>query len=265
MEILYKPSAYLFQKPRPLPIRTSPIFDARTPSFSYRVPPRSVPATLTPVESSDEEPCNINDAEDEGMNVGSTTDLPSSQTSKTSSMNVGVGEDEDLDMTDSQTRSPPPWHAQVTLSPSRPQSSFLNLPINPSGGRIPTPIYGHFTNDFSMDMSGQSTPANGVTTIREEDDWWRRRDLPSPASDHDNGHPMMSPIGETDGLMGRLNVGTGTRAPDSSSADSIHPMFSHREDNHQTGRSSRLVMGYRADCDKCRQKVPGHYSHIVRY
>lgn len=23
-------------------------------------------------------------------------------------------------------------------------------------------------------------------------------------------------------------------------------------------------MGYRADCEKCQMKVPGHYSHIVR-
>lgn len=23
-------------------------------------------------------------------------------------------------------------------------------------------------------------------------------------------------------------------------------------------------MGYRSDCDKCRRKVPGHYSHIIR-
>lgn len=25
-----------------------------------------------------------------------------------------------------------------------------------------------------------------------------------------------------------------------------------------------LVMGYRADCEKCRCRVPGHYSHIIR-
>lgn len=25
-----------------------------------------------------------------------------------------------------------------------------------------------------------------------------------------------------------------------------------------------LSMGYRADCDKCRRKVPGHYSHLIR-
>jgi hypothetical protein len=25
-----------------------------------------------------------------------------------------------------------------------------------------------------------------------------------------------------------------------------------------------LSMGFRADCDKCRSRVPGHYSHILR-
>ncbi|PGH21361.1 hypothetical protein AJ80_03278 [Polytolypa hystricis UAMH7299] len=25
-----------------------------------------------------------------------------------------------------------------------------------------------------------------------------------------------------------------------------------------------IAMGYRADCDKCQQRVPGHYSHIIR-
>jgi hypothetical protein len=25
-----------------------------------------------------------------------------------------------------------------------------------------------------------------------------------------------------------------------------------------------IAMGFRADCDKCQRRVPGHYSHIVR-
>lgn len=29
-------------------------------------------------------------------------------------------------------------------------------------------------------------------------------------------------------------------------------------------RRPALVMGYRADCEKCRCQVPGHYSHILR-
>lgn len=24
-------------------------------------------------------------------------------------------------------------------------------------------------------------------------------------------------------------------------------------------------MGYRSDCEKCRMKVPGHFSHIITY
>lgn len=29
------------------------------------------------------------------------------------------------------------------------------------------------------------------------------------------------------------------------------------------GGQVRLSMGYRADCDKCVRRVPGHYSHVV--
>lgn len=28
-------------------------------------------------------------------------------------------------------------------------------------------------------------------------------------------------------------------------------------------RGTRVTMGYRADCDKCVKRVPGHYSHIA--
>ena len=28
-------------------------------------------------------------------------------------------------------------------------------------------------------------------------------------------------------------------------------------------KGGRLVMGYRADCEKCRDKVPGHYNHFL--
>ena len=198
------------------------------------------------------------------MTAGPPPDLSSSQTSKTSSMSVGVGDDLDFDMADSQPRSPLLWQSRSILPPPQPQTS-LSLPLNPSGGRIPTPIYGHFTNDVGMDISGANTPATAVPTIREEDEWWRRRDLPSPASDQDSS--MISPMGEADGMMGRLNVGSGPgiRSPTSRSSNAVNPMFLHRTESQGTERSSRLLMGYRAECEKCRQKVPGHYSHIMRY
>jgi len=32
--------------------------------------------------------------------------------------------------------------------------------------------------------------------------------------------------------------------------------------NQSNGRTARLHMGFRADCEKCIDRVPGHYSHI---
>lgn len=39
----------------------------------------------------------------------------------------------------------------------------------------------------------------------------------------------------------------------------------HGHTRHQssTGRTARLHMGFRADCEKCIARVPGHYSHIL--
>jgi hypothetical protein len=31
------------------------------------------------------------------------------------------------------------------------------------------------------------------------------------------------------------------------------------------GMKRSFSMGYRADCEKCRMKVPGHFSHIITY
>lgn len=31
----------------------------------------------------------------------------------------------------------------------------------------------------------------------------------------------------------------------------------------QPGMKRSFSIGYRADCDKCRDKVPGHFNHII--
>jgi hypothetical protein len=99
---------------------------------------------------------------------------------------------------------------------------------------------------------------------------------------------MNSPTAITSGMMKELDVNaTGTAAlPPSSVAlpendmmtpespefgvrkDSTGSYGSRRRSDAISGNSegSKIVfsMGYRADCDKCREKVPGHYSHILR-
>lgn len=42
--------------------------------------------------------------------------------------------------------------------------------------------------------------------------------------------------------------------------------FGHDMTGNGAGTIKRsFSMGYRADCEKCRNKVPGHFSHIITY
>lgn len=60
---------------------------------------------------------------------------------------------------------------------------------------------------------------------------------------------------------------------DVSSPEKVTPKKGHSRNRHATRNHTgftpenagvkRFSMGYRADCEKCRMKVPGHYSHVV--
>lgn len=66
--------------------------------------------------------------------------------------------------------------------------------------------------------------------------------LSNPASPHP--HNERSPWNITPGMQTSTNKNTSSE---------------------ETGsKKVAFFMGYRADCDKCRQKVPGHYNHIIR-
>lgn len=59
--------------------------------------------------------------------------------------------------------------------------------------------------------------------------------------------------------------GTSSVRPDdmkmSTISDSQRDGLQHSR-NHYNARTARLHMGFRADCEKCVARVPGHYSHI---
>ena len=99
--------------------------------------------------------------------------------------------------------------------------------------------------------------------------------LPSPVSDTDMAMTDSGPDMQMQTILADeypyrvptpgLDYGTVSPIP-----VAAHPMSRHASrQNTPTPpcsaphRRSALVMGYRADCDKCRCKVPGHYSHIV--
>lgn len=109
--------------------------------------------------------------------------------------------------------------------------------------------------------------------------WWYRRRLPSPISEDECSFSKSSKTSVSDAEMA-----CATSQPVSPPSDGPHhiidpiqqhesPFINHPGKAKQPRRTSNaspakrkvmFSMGYRADCEKCRNKVPGHYSHITR-
>lgn len=208
--------------------------------------------------------------------------------------------DSDTEMMDTQSsRSPGPRSNAMESTPrafaytSLTAISHQDSQDTALGGRIPTPRWGYFHSiDTSIDMcdvpGDMSTPAsahpyihavdpsqsptmtksqglliNPPTTAtislsqpqRETDHnlFVRRRRLPSPISEDEN---MVSLTEVSEEVLDRQDVATrdGSGHPKRDKSWVTKP---------KTGRIT-LSMGFRADCEKCRTRVPGHYNHVIR-
>ena len=118
-------------------------------------------------------------------------------------------------------------------------------------GRIATPRIGYSSSGFDTFSNSFHRPAQLSPAIREEEDEasFYPSYLPSdPIEPHYDD--AMTPSGEADEMMGRLQVS--------------QPGTDQVRAAHGGPRTSPLVMGYREDCEKCRQRVPGHYLHLAR-
>lgn len=76
-----------------------------------------------------------------------------------------------------------------------------------------------------------------------------------------NGHHQPQaglPFGHNPAHNGNLNLNTNT--PATRPASNVVA----RSTNNQRPQKLTIAMGFRADCEKCQQRVPGHYSHIIR-
>ncbi|KAK2801672.1 hypothetical protein FQN51_005216 [Onygenales sp. PD_10] len=329
------------KKPRPLPFRTSPT-SKHTTLFSQTHQFLSVdtPPTITPVESSDDE--------DHGM----CTDIamsPRSQSGRKDDLSFlqirvqpCLDTDSDLEMTDQPRSSNPisPWSAGLapgrvgSTAPSPIPHRLITQSLNISGGRMATPIYGHFTANMNVDSmlhdsTAENDPpvtsSNNTLPLTDGEDWWRRRKLPSPISEDEisptTPFPRISAYASTksaDELLASSHVwrqrshhiscpekdwippALGQNIPTNDQHNEIRPFQTNtppdqNENQNPTnwakdpsqqsttphpgtaqpvvndttprpaGRSKiSIAMGYRADCDKCQRRVPGHYSHIIR-
>ncbi|KAL8662284.1 MAG: hypothetical protein Q9168_008281 [Polycauliona sp. 1 TL-2023] len=261
-ELDWQPEVRDPKKPRALPFRTSPTTQHTTifsqfASFSQsprRVPQPLLTPALTPVETS----------EDEGE-IKNPFRSPHRERSEQLTLNstIRIQEPRDMDIDMDCSESPQPWQSVESSQPSpctiAPQTLFYNPKEVNNGGRIPTPIYGYFNQaDKSMDTD---IPDTDLPTQQEvaHDLFLRRRRLPTPISEDE---AMDAPDG-MGGMLGRLEMSPKSAAAAAQIPFKTNKMWGSGSTTGVKGKMS-ISMGYRADCDKCRMKVPGHYNHWIR-
>ncbi len=256
------------QKQRILPIRTSTAFHQPGPADSPMVIPPE-PPTLTPAESDD------GDDEARGMRFAyaSPLGLPSIMAEAPDDDQRGLGGD--CDMMDSL-----PMHSPDGMS----RVSPYTIPQ-----RIPTPRYGGFflrsaasslREDPAMMQHDEEriVQAMGMSSLNRSLD---SRMLPSPINEGERYSPSGLRPAPRSGRSNRQRptypgpADENTRMDLGSPALPVEDGATMREPQGRLGQTRTggsgaaggkpmLVMGYRADCEKCKARVPGHYSHIIR-
>jgi hypothetical protein len=151
----------------------------------------------------------------------------------------------------------------VHLSPG----SFQNDPSTSISSRIPTPIHSSFyIRDIRAEKAHRHTDPDFADDESMVDRIRRGKRLPSPISEGE-----MSPSVIVEGLEDmQMEVErereTPTKKGHSRSKHSLRNWTgSGGESGNGIGMKRSFTMGYRSDCEKCQNKVPGHFSHIITH
>ena len=166
------------------------------------------------------------------------------------------------------------------LTPTRPMQSH---------DRIPTPITGHFNTHLdnlpSAPRHNFPPVHTNLSPMMEQEQWgslnrrssYGQTSLPSPAEDiHtsnlDNDTDMDAEMLDesTTTSMSTLRVSADDDVMETEEGSHavnqrqrLNRQGHSRNRSSQAGRTARLHMGFLTGCEKCLQKVPGHYSHIL--
>lgn len=139
-------------------------------------------------------------------------------------------------------------------SPQLLQPSYMD-PSMRTAGRIPTPITGHFSPHIRMNNGG--LPIEEATSRLKYD-----RRLPSPISEDESSHKFVADM--------QMDIETQTLRRDGPKKYSSSKLGVRNMGHVPTGmgdgfgsNAKKLSMGYKSDCEKCQQRVPGHYMHLV--
>ncbi|KAF7879074.1 hypothetical protein EAF04_000274 [Stromatinia cepivora] len=261
-----------------LPHRTSPHAKRQiTPTFTFNHS-TSAPPVTTPVDSDSDgtptitEPTNSFYSWSSSSSLRKTTQAHDeeethneSQASFSSQMSEGPTYSDDFDMVDSGMHPTP--------GPFQPDHSITLV------NRIPTPIHSSFSEYHRPDKPLHSTLSEpNLTDEAFIDRFHRSRRLPSPISEGG-----MSPSVIVDGINDmQMEVEPSFSSPEFEKEITTPHKKGHTRSKHSlrnwngstgdlmgsltgVGMKKSFSMGFRADCEKCRNKVPGHFSHIITY
>ena len=179
--------------------------------------------------------------------------------------------DLDTDMMDVQTVVPSrQWGQQVSISSPQASPRTVTAPLpgfkvpirSPQnavfGGRLPTPIYGHFQQSIDAKMEMGEDPENIIPRSQQEveyENYVRRRRQPTPITEDE----AMAEFPTTTGSMtGHDSINAYLHNGQQTPIKTPHGFVTFPR-----GRLS-FSMGFRADCEMCRSRVPGHTNHIFR-
>jgi hypothetical protein len=172
-----------------------------------------------------------------------------------------------------------PLNAQSALEPVReafagmdiPQENELRPPVRPSTAdimsewsnvqnrRLPSPISEGDDGTQSPAGPGMLNPSRPVVNV------------------HGHSHPAVASLPQRSSSAMELSQLHQTDAASTANAMDIEPAIppspkkGHARSRHtinswtaaQPGMKKSFSIGYRADCEKCRLKVPGHFNHII--
>lgn len=244
-----------------LPHRTSPkLYRQASPSFPASYTSHPAPPTITPADSDSEETTTIDESRSmivvepcpDFALMPRSPAISSINNTQRSGIFDPAFDSDDLEMADSILLSPGPFHDNTSTTIS---------------GRVPTPIHSSFAPHVRAEKVFRYSDPDFADDEGMMDKFRRGRDLPSPISEG-----LASPSIIADGLsdmqmesIEEIEKITPTKKGHSRSKHSLRNWAGLGCDGNGFGAGTKKTfsMGYRADCEKCRNKVPGHFSHII--
>ncbi|KAH9872076.1 hypothetical protein J1614_006337 [Plenodomus biglobosus] len=208
--------------------------------------------------------------------------------SQSSSADFDMDMDEDDSHIRSQSSELPELGASNTfMRPAMLKPSLFNSNSANNTGRVATPIHptfkrGGLNGGYSMSdsieaMNTSSSNLNSHILSRQQPPAWKGQ---KQEADNDRNRRMPSPISEdedipdtptafTQSQLSRLSFSSNANPADqmdteqTSTSLGLPPTPRGRKRSGALTGVGRFSMGYRDDCEKCRQRVQGHYSHFL--